>query len=85
MTKQIDLNELEDKARSVTRSHVCTTPPCCCCSEVTLALIARVRELESALRIINNNGDQPWSTIWTDDGDLGEVVPGLLEKGTVLP
>lgn len=68
MTTKIDLNELEHKLR---RRVVGPRP------EVTLALIARIRELESAVTEVRND---------LRDGCLGQRdLDALLEKGAVLP
>lgn len=77
--KLVDLDELERKARGALDTtsnmgariaeHVLAhTPP------VTLALIARIRELEGALEESARH-----------TGDLGIEHRALLEKGAVLP
>lgn len=91
--KTVDIDEIERKARSIsnaqTRIPGCLEPDeCCCCAPVTLALIARIREL-SALSHRALWGWQIHHECVTEfsEAEAREIEGGraLLARGVVLP
>ena len=76
---KVDLDDLEHKARLQNHGVLCAEPPCCCCAPVTIALIARIRELEAAAREV---ADAPHRH--AQAGRIG-IMRSVLDKGVVLP